>query len=238
MKLHSQWKEVEIKEGSQEPANKLPIATPLSMDNTEDESECQDKLTPVGEDPYPIAEYLQLGAEEAYYLATKLKVLKVIRSKELTDAELWTHFAQLNTSFPTQYAAYAHYRAGNWVPKSGLKFGTDFTLYKDNPSSYHSSFTVVVKDEGGWGKEEEGPGGQGREEGAGCNKDRDLLTWSEVIAQNRVSESSGKDLLICHVSKCEQTGEPDFKGAANFMEQLNIEDVLVQRWVPEQDREM
>ena len=225
MKLHSQWKEAGFKEGSQESASKLPIATPLSTDKIEDESEQQDRLIPVhGEDPYPIDEYLQLGAEEAYYLATKLKVLKVTGAKELADTELWTHFACLDTSFPARYAAYAHYRAGNWVPKSGLKFGVDFTLYKDNPSSYHSSFAVVVKDEGGW-----------EEEGASCKKGRDPLTWSEVIAQNRVSESSGKDLLICHASRCEETEKPDLEGVHKFMD---IEDVIVQRWVPEQDRDM
>lgn len=172
------------------------------------------RLTVSRDTPYHMEEYLQLGAEEAYHLTAVVKALSVAddTGMVLTADQLWDHFAHLDHSFPARYAAYAHYRTGNWVPKSGLKFGVDFLLYKESPLAYHSSFAVVVKEEL-----------QHEEDQCGSR-----LTWKEVIAQNRVSESAGKDLLVCHVTK------PDGKD----LSQVAIEDVIVERWVPEQDREV
>ncbi len=38
------------------------------------------------------------------------------------------------------YAAYHHFRNNGWVVKSGLKYGTNFVLYKDSPSHYHAEY--------------------------------------------------------------------------------------------------
>lgn len=177
------------------------------------------------DDPYFMDEYLQLGAEEAFYLATEVKVLSIVKTKAavLTDGELWVHFSQLCSLFYARYAAYAHYRAGNWVPKSGLKFGVDFLLYKEGPLSYHSSFAIVIKVE-----EEGGNGSKHGSKGSG-------LTWKEVIAQDRVSESAGKDLLICHVIKPQGMTEERLREPCIHL--MRVKNVLVKRWVPEKDRE-
>lgn len=176
-----------------------------------------------------LEEYLQLGAEEALYLAAEAKVLSVVNTKAviLTENELWVHFSQLNHSFPARYAAYAHYRTGNWVPNSGLKFGVDFLLYKESPLSYHSSFAVVVKEE--FQGEDELHSSSEQLKGRG-------LTWREVITQDRVAESAGKDLLICHVTKPGGVVEETLTGTCS-VDLLTIDDVIVIRWVPEQDRE-
>ena len=167
------------------------------------------------DDPYHIEEYLLLGAEEAFYLVSEAKVLRVEgNGAAMTDSELWHHFTSLNSSFCSRYAAYRHYRAGNWVPKSGLKFGVDFVLYKESPLSYHSSFTVIVK---------EGGGSDG------------TMTWKDVIALGRVSESAVKDLLVCQVAWPRDMAEGGMRepGCVNV---ATVTDVLVQRWVPERDR--
>lgn len=170
------------------------------------------------DDPYHIQEYLQLGAEEAFYLVSEAKVLSVHvegNGTAMTNSELWHHFTSLSSSFCSRYAAYQHYRAGNWVPKSGLKFGMDFVLYKESPLSYHSSFTVKVK-EGGGGSD----GG---------------MTWKDVIALGRVSESSVKDLLVCEVVWPRHMAEGGMR-EPSCVNVATITDVLVKRWVPEKDR--
>lgn len=170
-------------------------------------------------DPYFIEEYLQLGAEEAFYLAAEVGLLTVNtdEARILTNNDLWLHFNSLNTSFCSRYAAYSHYRAGNWVPKSGLKFGVDFLLYKESPLSYHSSFAVVVKADG-----------EARE----GTKYRNSLTWREVVALGRVSESARKDLLVCHVTW--PRGATKEKPCC--IDTATVTDILVKRWIPERDR--
>lgn len=177
------------------------------------------------EDPYHMDEYLQLGREEAFYLAAKAKVLSVVNSEAVTLSEdqLWAHFARGSSSFPVRYAAYAHYRTGNWVPKSGLKYGVDFLLYKESPLAYHSSFSVVVREE------EEA-------EDTKCGTKRGDLTWREVIAQDRVSESALKDLLICHVTKPGGVSEETLRQSC-CAETMVVRDTMVKHWIPERDRE-
>ena len=163
-------------------------------------------------DPYAIEEYLQLGAEEAYYLVAEIDILSVKSDKgeTLTSYALWLHFASLSRSFCSRYAAYSHYRAGNWVPKSGLKYGVDFVLYKESPLTYHSSFAVVVRE----------------------GRDQSHLTWRDVVALNRASESSGKDLLVCSVTWPQAaTEDPERTPSA-----ARVSDIFVKRWVPKKDR--
>lgn len=171
------------------------------------------------DDPYPLEEYLQLSPEEAFYLAAEAGVLTVESDSEeagtLTISDLWLHFSSLSMSFCARYAAYSHYRAGNWVPKSGLKFGVDFLLYKESPLSYHSSFAIVV-----------------REEGVESEGGKNNLTWKEVIGLDRVSGSARKDLLMCHVT----WPEGITKGEPCCVDRATITDILVKRWVPQKDR--
>lgn len=172
-------------------------------------------------DPYHMEEYLRLGAEEAFYLAAEVKVLNVTNTESeiLTNNQLWVLFSQLRSLFCYRYAAYVHYRAGNWVPKSGLRFGVDFLLYKESPLTYHSSFAVVVR------------------EGGMVEGEHNSITWKDVIALGRVNESAGKELLICHVTKPQGTTE-EMLHKPCCVESMGISDVIVKRWVPEKDREL
>jgi len=40
--------------------------------------------------------------------------------------KMWQEFSRLSPKFPERYVAYHNFRSKGWVPKSGLKFGTDF----------------------------------------------------------------------------------------------------------------
>lgn len=168
-------------------------------------------------DPYVLDEYLQLGAEETFYLVSEVKVLSVVTMEgvELCVKDLWLHFSKQNYSFPIRYAAYRHFRIGNWVPKSGLKYGVDFLLYKDGPVFYHSSYAVLVREQG---------------------QRQNRLKWKDVISLNRVSEAAGKDLLVCDVTIPSDLEVEE--GVLRGVDQMTITDTVVKRWVPERDRDM
>ena len=170
-------------------------------------------------DPYVLEEYLQLGFEEAFYLVNEAQVLVLITmsGEELAPKTLWMHFSEHDSSFPVKYAAYRHYRVGNWVPKSGLKFGVDFLLYKESPLLYHSSFAVVVRE---------------RNVSGGSS-----FKWEEVITMNRVCEAAKKDLLVCDVTRpsaC-QVDEGVLRDPTS-VHLMAVTNTVVKRWIPKRDR--
>lgn len=46
--------------------------------------------------------------------------------------------------FPASYAAYEYYRNENWIPKSGLKYGGNFVLYRKGPAYYHAEYVYTL----------------------------------------------------------------------------------------------
>ena len=77
----------------------------------------------------------------------ELDVLQVLTlDRRLVNTKpLWLHFWGINGCFVERYTAYQYYRNKGWVPKSGLKFGVDFLLYKEGPPFYHSTYAVIVR---------------------------------------------------------------------------------------------
>lgn len=230
IKLHSQWKDEEVSDlerGKEEEyprtiddtlptkSSDTPTKSSREGDDDYDYDEFLARLKEIkGRDPFVIDEYLQLGPEETFYLVNELKVLNIVSAEniQLGPQELWTHFINHLPSFAVKYAAYKHFRTGNWTPKSGLKFGVDFLLYKIGPLYYHSSYAVMVREANSQQK----------------------ITWKEVVTITRACQATGKDFLICDVSV--PVGV-DIKDPV-CVEQLAIVDEVVKWWVPEQDREM
>ncbi len=244
VKLHSQWKEEGVcntakEEGkityvqgnecmvqSDETTNEmtedgLDTTTEDNLEMTKDEHEYEQFVkrlkTIKSEDLYALEEYLQLGPEEAFYLVAEAKVLSVMTKEAvlLTERELWVHLGQSNQKFCVRYAAYRHYRLGNWVPKSGLKFGVDFLLYKEGPLYYHSSFAVVVRDIDG------------------CHSND--MNWRDIISLDRANEAAGKELVICQVTGSNAAIET---GGPSSIDTMSIKDIFIRRWLPEKDREV
>jgi tRNA-intron lyase len=223
MKLHSQWKQEGMSVEGESSTTELLVEYEPSLGQAcvDEYQEFVSRLKAIKrEDPYPLEEYLQLGAEEAFYLAAEVDILTVnsVEAGPLSKNNLWLHLMQLSKTFCARYAAYSHYRAGNWVPKSGLKFGMDFLLYKESPLCYHSSFAVVVREQQAGANE----GGA-----AHCN-----LTWKEVIGFNRISESVRKDLLLCYVAWPESSTRIE----PSCIMEAKITDTIIKRWVPEKNR--
>jgi tRNA-splicing endonuclease subunit Sen2 len=181
-------------------------------------------------DLYPVKEHLQLSSEEATYLAMELDVLQVFSpdGSLLNTETLWTHFLSTNDRFIELYTAYRYYRSKGWVPKSGLKFGVDFLLYKEGPSFYHSTYAVVVT------LIEQCVEPVNLE--SLRNPPTTGLTWREVIALNRVNEAAGKELIVCYVVKPPSLSPDQFK-LSTCLASLQVCEVFVKRWVPEKERQ-
>ena len=198
-------------------------------------------------DPYKLSEYLQLGNEEAFYLSHRLKILEVQSDdgkKTLNVDELWDHFCSGNENFVPRYVAYSYYRERGWVPRSGIKFGVDFVLYKQGPITHHSSYAVVVR--------------MISEESRETTRDRDTktrqaslfepdtcssttdqtrqtgLTWRDIIAFDRVSKSVVKDLIMCYIVNHHAE---EMKQFPECLEKLSVSEVFVKRWEPEKERD-
>ena len=180
-------------------------------------------------DPYPVNEHLQLSSEEATYLVMELNILQVFSpdGSPVKAETLWIHFLSMNGRFIELYTAYRYYRSKGWVPKSGLKFGVDFLLYKEGPSFYHSAYAVVVTL---------------IEQCVEANLESlrkpptTGLTWREVIALNRVNEAAGKELIVCYVVKPPTLSQDQFE-LSTRLASLHVCEVFVKRWVPEKERQ-
>ena len=172
--------------------------------------------------PQSDKEYLQLSGEEALYLNHEVGCLQVTSpvqaTKAYSSAELWSVFKAHNPHFVELYVAYCYYRRKGWVPKSGLKYGVQYVLYRGSPEVYHSSYGVLVRP---------------CEVGSGdCTPG---LRWRDVIAASRVSESVCKELVVCYVAKVAPSGTVeeaslDFSDCART---FDVREVFVTRMVPE-----
>ncbi len=114
--------------------------------------------------------------------------------------ECWSAFCAAQGGFAYTYAAYRHYRQHNWVctsagvrvcrcpklllhpqvVKSGIKYGTDFVLYRRGPAHYHAEWSVVVQ--------ASGEGVVGGQWSAGGRQ----LSWRNLATLNRLSEQVAK----------------------------------------------
>ena len=97
----------------------------------------------------PLAQIsLNLFPEEAFYLCHH-GCLTVHHHDDCSDQplslnQLWTHSLSQDNRFVERYTCYCHFREVGWTPKTGLKYGADFLLYKHGPEMHHSSYAVQV----------------------------------------------------------------------------------------------
>ncbi|XP_067135995.1 tRNA-splicing endonuclease subunit Sen2 [Centruroides vittatus] len=182
-----------------------------------DDGECQQHCQETSLSSKNQCEILYLMFEEAFFLSYGLGCLIVKESnKELSISEMWKKFCwlALDGRFPCKYVAYHYFRSKGWIVKSGLKYGTDFVLYKDGPAFYHSTYCVVVRE-------------------VSSDFNEQSLTWLELLSLNRVNEHVAKDTLLCYVMKNKDTDLLDPSCIPTF----NVQEVLLRRWIPSEERE-
>lgn len=170
--------------------------------------------------PYRIFEYLQLSLEEAFFLAYALGCLSIYYEKEpLTIVKLWQAFTAVQPTFRTTYMAYHYFRSKGWVPKVGLKYGTDLLLYRKGPPFYHASYSVIIEllDDNYEGSL------------------RRPFSWKSLAALSRVSGNVSKELMLCYLIKPSTMTAEDME-TPECMKRIQVQEVILSRWVSSRER--
>ncbi|XP_004443211.1 PREDICTED: tRNA-splicing endonuclease subunit Sen2 [Ceratotherium simum simum] len=170
--------------------------------------------------PYRIFEYLQLSLEEAFFLVYALGCLSIYYEKEpLTIMQLWKAFTVIQPAFRTTYMAYHYFRSKGWVPKVGLKYGTDLLLYRKGPPFYHASYSVIIElvDDHFEGSL------------------RRPFSWKSLAALSRVSVNVSKELMLCYLIKPSAMTDKEME-SPECMKRIKVQEVILSRWVSSRER--
>lgn len=93
-------------------------------------------------------EHLQLSAVEGFHATFEAQRMRLVDicGRRLDDGiALWQVLCADDPYFARQYAAYVKYRRGGWMPKSGLKYGVDWVLYRAGSKRHaHSPYCVIL----------------------------------------------------------------------------------------------
>ncbi|KAI5607599.1 tRNA-splicing endonuclease subunit Sen2, partial [Silurus asotus] len=170
--------------------------------------------------PFNMMEYLQLSYEEAFFLVYALGCLSVFHEGEaLSILQLWRIFRSAQPNFEITYAAYHYFRSKGWVPKSGIKYGTDLMLYRKGPPFYHASYSVAVErvDESF--------------HGAALRP----FTWRSLAALSRTTANVSKELMVCYVIVPSGLTGEDIS-SPDCLKRLKIQEIIVSRWISSRER--
>ncbi|GAB0086443.1 tRNA-splicing endonuclease subunit Sen2 [Sergentomyia squamirostris] len=129
---------------------------------------------------------LILMKEEAFFLHFCLQCLTLVNDQDEVQSTraIFQRFCSQKKNFISTFVAYQYLKSKKWVIKSGLKFCTDFLLYRESPSSYHSSYAVFIQ-----------------------SIDSDALSGTDIQALHRATEISGKEILILKVHASNESRE-------------------------------
>ncbi|NXO72834.1 SEN2 endonuclease, partial [Phainopepla nitens] len=170
--------------------------------------------------PFRIFEYLQLSLEEAFFLVYALGCLSIYYGEEpLSIVELWQVFSEVKPDFRTTYMAYHYFRGRGWVPKVGLKYGTDLLLYRKGPPFYHASYSVIAElvDDNFEGSL------------------RRPLSWMSLSGLNRTTANASKELMLCYLIRpSDMTAEE--MATPECMKRIKVQELIVTRWVSSRER--
>ncbi|XP_072454554.1 tRNA-splicing endonuclease subunit Sen2 isoform X2 [Notamacropus eugenii] len=170
--------------------------------------------------PYRIFEYLQLSLEEAFFLVYALGCLNIYYEEEpLTILKLWKAFHLVQPTFRTTYMAYHHFRSKGWVPKVGLKYGTDLLLYRKGPPFYHASYSVIIElvndsFEGSL---------------------RRPFSWKSLAGLNRITANVSKELLLCYLIRPSNMTDQEME-SPECLRRIKVQEVILSRWVSSRER--
>ncbi|KAF6101520.1 tRNA splicing endonuclease subunit 2 [Phyllostomus discolor] len=180
----------------------------------------QEKILICRRNPYRIFEYLQLSLEEAFFLVYALGCLSIYYEKEpLTIVKLWKVFTIVQPTFRTTYMAYHYFRSKGWVPKVGLKYGTDLLLYRKGPPFYHASYSVIIElvDDHFEGHL------------------RRPFSWKSLATLSRVSVNVSKELMLCYLIKPSAMTDKEME-SPECMKRIKVQEVILSRWVSSRER--
>jgi hypothetical protein len=176
----------------------------------------------------------------------------------LTPPELWAWCCEHSQGgaevFVSRYAAYHHLRSLGWLPLPGLMYGGDYVVYQLHPELSHSDFVVTVmvehqlehqqqqelQEQQQQPQESTQDGGSAGNGGAVVNGEQQpgasssssssstQLAWLDACIMHRLARQVLKQMLLLYVVVPPglQLRDPA------CMQQMQVREVLVQRWVP------
>uniref|UniRef100_A0A2K6V417 tRNA-splicing endonuclease subunit Sen2 n=1 Tax=Saimiri boliviensis boliviensis TaxID=39432 RepID=A0A2K6V417_SAIBB len=137
----------------------------------------------------------------------------------LTIVKIWKAFTVVQPTFRTTYMAYHYFRSKGWVPKVGLKYGTDLLLYRKGPPFYHASYSVIIElvDDHFEGSL------------------RRPFSWKSLAALSRVSVNVSKELMLCYLIKPSTMTDKEME-SPECMKRIKVQEVILSRWVSSRER--
>jgi len=111
---------------------------------------------------------------EGFFLF-KNKDMKILQNKKkLNENEVIKKFERIDKKFQAKYRAYEELRKKGLILKSGVKYGSDFSVYEKGkkPGKAHSSWLLSVEESS------------------------KKINWQEFVLKNRVANSTKKKVLI------------------------------------------
>ncbi|XP_034962123.1 tRNA-splicing endonuclease subunit Sen2 isoform X5 [Zootoca vivipara] len=170
--------------------------------------------------PFRILEYLQLSLEEAFFLVYALGCLSIYYNEvPLSILKLWEVFSEAQPKFKATYMAYHYFRSKGWVPKVGLKYGTDLLLYRKGPPFYHASYSVIVEL---------------------VNNDFEgsphrPFSWKSLSGLNRTTANVSKELMFCYLIQPSDMTAKEML-SPECLKRIKVQELILNRWVSSHER--
>ncbi|KAG0253381.1 tRNA splicing endonuclease subunit sen2 [Mortierella polycephala] len=195
--------------------------------------------------------------------------------RPLSIQECWIRFAEASTLKPNmrqcpstedfalvasnpfivRYVAYHYYRSKGWVVKDGLKYGTDFLLYKKGLVFGHSQYGVKViavnGDLDNMAAEEMCPVEDRHGKSAmssvyslysfmsltpGLCRPHAVYSWQWLLTLNRVIAQVQKTVVLCHVVVPTDISKRQLSHPRTTLPLYQVVEVGAKRFVPEKNR--
>lgn len=116
---------------------------------------------------------------EALFLLQQKKLVFYKGKRIISSEQVLSALKKIDSRIQLQYPAYNDLRKKGYIPKTGLKFGSDFRIYSkgERPGKAHARWIMS------------------------CYKDTEKIEWREFASKNRVAHSTNKKMLIALIDQ-------------------------------------
>ncbi|XP_048345663.1 tRNA-splicing endonuclease subunit Sen2 isoform X2 [Sphaerodactylus townsendi] len=208
--------------------------SPSSLHDDSKEGDCVKQESPVlSNEEYNHQEFVlvqesDLSPEEekeyekshAFFLVYALGCLSIYYNEApLSILKLWELFSEAQPNFRATYMAYHYFRCKGWVPKVGLKYGTDLLLYQKGPPFYHASYSVIVE--------------LVNDDFEGSSQRS--FSWKSLSSLNRTTANVSKELMFCYLIKPSDMTEKEMS-SPECLKRIKVQELILHRWVSSRER--
>ncbi|EMG48421.1 SEN2 tRNA-splicing endonuclease subunit SEN2 [Candida maltosa Xu316] len=169
-------------------------------------------------------EFLQLQAVEAFFLKFALNRIEFDTIDTISDlfSKCCSQTVKPDNKFILDYVVYHYFRSNGWCVRSGVKFGTDYLLYKRGPPFIHAEYCILI-----------------------MTKDS-KYDWFDIATKARVVGSVKKAFVLCYVDYPSDTefheilNQEDIDEGIKFkllFTKYKISEIIYKRWNPSRTRD-